>query len=175
MQIILLGLFCSALLGALVAFRLGHQLRQQTGLPIRARLIYSDTGSWNQVEKPLFSRQHLLAGRPDYLVEADGARIPIEVKPTRVARVPYVSDTMQLAAYGLLVEETFGAPPPYGLLKYRDSVFRVELTQELRVQLHVVLGEMRENFSSDDVARSHAEAPRCQACGYRAVCGQELG
>jgi CRISPR-associated exonuclease Cas4 len=174
MLIILLGLFLSLLLAAIVAFRLSRVVRLETGLPIRARVVYSDTGAWDQVEKPLFSRRHLLTGKPDYLVEENGVRIPIEVKPNRTANEPRLSDSLQLAAYGLLVEETFGAPPPYGLLKYRESVFRVEFTPELRAQLLDVLSEMRGNLSAEDLARSHAEARRCLACGYRAGCGQEI-
>jgi CRISPR-associated exonuclease Cas4 len=175
MQFMLLVLFLSTVLAAIAAFWLGRHLRLQTGLPIRARMVYSDTGAWEKVERPLFSRRYLLTGKPDYLVETDGARIPIEVKPNRVASEPRVSDTMQLAAYGLLVEESFGATPAYGVLKYRESVFRVEFTQELRAQLLEVLNEMRGSLGAEEVARSHAEPRRCRACGYRAECGQELG
>lgn len=173
MQIILFALFLPILLAAVVAFWLGRLLRLESGVPIRARVVYSDTGAWEKVEKPLFSRRHLLTGKPDYLVKVDGARIPIEVKPNRTGNEPRVSDTLQLAAYGLLVEETFGAPP-YGLMKYRDSVFRIEFTPELRAQLVEVLSEMRVNLRAEDLARSHTEARRCLACGYRAQCGQEM-
>jgi CRISPR-associated exonuclease Cas4 len=173
-QIILLALSISILLAAVVAFWLGRLLRLEAGLPTRARIVYSDTGAWDRVEKPLFSRRHLLTGKPDYLVEVDGARIPIEVKPNRTANEPRVSDTLQLAAYGLLVEETFGVPPPYGLMKYSESLFRVEFTPELRALLLEVLSEMRVNLNAEDLARSHAEARRCLACGYRAGCGQDI-
>lgn len=126
------------------------------------------------MEKPLFSERFLLAGKPDYLVEADGMLIPIEVKPNRVAAEPYMSDTMQLAAYGLLVEEKFGVRPRYGIVKYRDAVFRVELTDQVQEQLMQVLDEMRSDLASDQVGRNHADVRRCVACGYRASCGQNL-
>jgi CRISPR-associated exonuclease Cas4 len=174
MELLLLAIFLSTLLASLVAFWLGRRLRVRSGLPLQARVVYSDTGGWEKVEKPLFSRRYLLTGKPDYLVDGDGARIPIEVKPNRVASQPRMSDTLQLAAYGLLVEEAFGTPPPYGLLKYRDTVFRVEFTQELRAQLLQVLNEMRGNLGAEDVARSHGDPDRCRACGYRAGCGQAL-
>ena len=37
---------------------------------------------------------------------------------------------MQLAAYCLLVEETIGAAPPYGLLRYAERTFRLDYTQQ---------------------------------------------
>jgi CRISPR-associated exonuclease Cas4 len=171
---ILVGLFLLALLAALLAWWLGRRLRVESGLPLKARVVYSDTGAWEHVAKPLFSRRYLLTGKPDYLVEENGARIPVEVKPNRVANEPRLSDTLQLAAYGLLVEETFGTRPPYGLLKYRDAVFRVELTDDLLGELLSVLNEMREDLNAAEVARSHDDARRCRACGYREACGQDL-
>lgn len=174
MQSLLIGLFLFSMLAAIAAFWLGRHLLLRAGLPVRARVVYSDTGAWEKVEKPLFSRRHMLTGKPDYIVEAEGARIPIEVKPTRAAGEPLVSDMLQLAAYGLLVEEKFGVPPPFGLLKYRESVFRVELSRELRANLLQALDEMRANLNADDVARSHDDVRRCRACGYRAECGQNL-
>lgn len=173
MEPFLFALFVITLLASLVAFWLGGRLRAKSGLPLNARVVYSDTGEWKRVEKPLFSRRYLLTGKPDYLVETEGTPIPIEVKPNRSANEPHESDTMQLAAYGLLVEETYGAPP-YGLLKYRDKVFRVEFTQELRAHLLEVLHEMRGELRSEEVARSHADRDRCRACGYRGGCGQAL-
>lgn len=173
MELIILAIFLFTVLAALLAFWLARLLRVRSGLPLHARVVYSDTGAWEKVEKPLFSPRYLLTGKPDYLVETEGAHIPIEVKPNRVANEPRVSDTMQLAAYGLLVEETYGAPP-YGLLKYREKVFRVEFTKELRAQLLEVLDEMRVDLRAEDVARSHVDRERCRACGYRAKCGQAL-
>ncbi len=174
LELVLAWLFLLAAAFALLAWWLGRRMRAQAGLPVQARVVYSDTGAWEQVAKPLFSRRYLLTGKPDYLVEENGVRIPIEVKPNRVADEPRLSDTLQLAAYGLLVEETFGSTPAYGLLKYRDVVFRIDFTQALRTQLLQVLNEMRGDLEAPDVARSHDDARRCRACGYRAACGQAL-
>ena len=73
------------------------------------------------------------------------------------------------------MEENFGTTPPYGLLKYRDQVFRVEFTNELREELLAVMGEMRHDLNAADVARSHEDSRRCRACGYRGACGEALG
>lgn len=173
-EFLFLALFLVAALSALLAWWWGRRLHAQTGVPIHSQVVYSDTGAWERIERPLFSQRYALTGRPDYIVQENGTSVPIEVKPNRVADEPRLSDTMQLAAYGLLIEEAYHTRPPYGLLKYRNTVFRVELTEELRMQLFQVLGEMREDLDAAEVARSHDDARRCRACGYREECGQVI-
>jgi CRISPR-associated exonuclease Cas4 len=167
-------LFLLTLIIALALFLSARRQRAQTGLPYGARIVYADTGAWKKVERPLFARRYGLTGKPDYIVAERGATIPVEVKPNRVASAPRKSDTLQLAAYALLVEENFGAAPAYGLLKYRDAVFQAELTDELRARLLNTLAAMRRDFAARDVARSHAEPRRCRACGYCDECEQAL-
>lgn len=164
-----------ALTLGLVLYLIGRKQRAQTGVPHDARVIYADTGAWQRVEKPLFARRYRLAGKPDYLVQDEnGVIIPIEVKPNRGASEPRLSDMMQLMAYGLLVEDHFGARPAYGLLKYRKAVFKIEFTEELRAEFFELLQEMRQARRAQNVPRSHADARRCQVCGYRENCGEEI-
>ncbi len=174
LEAILLTLLLLLLLAALAAWLVSRRMRTEAGLPVRAQVIYSDTGGWERVDKPLFSRRYLLTGKPDYIVWDGEARIPIEVKPNRTSAEPRPGDVLQLMAYGMLIEEEWGTTPPYGLLKYRDRVFRVEFTEDLESRLVETLEEMRENLQAADVSRSHEDARRCQACGYRAECGQEV-
>lgn len=174
---LLAALFILALIVALVSFALARAQRERTGLPLKARILYADTGAWQAVERPLFSRRYRLTGKPDYVLEDGGAIIPVEVKPNRTAPAPRESDVMQLVAYGVLVEETLGqgrAAPPYGLLKYRDAVFQIDFTDDLRARLVDLMEAMRRDASAREVARSHSDPPRCRACGFRAECGQAL-
>lgn len=158
---------------ALIFFGLARRAHTQTGLPIDARVVYADTGAWEKVVKPLYSKRYRLTGKPDYLLAEKGALIPVEVKPNRAAPAPLESDVMQLAAYGLLVEEMFGAPP-YGLLKYRDAVYRIEMSRALREQLLAIVEEMRRDADARNVSRDHFEVAKCRACGYRAECVEAL-
>ena len=174
MNLFLAAVFLFAILAALGLYFLSRRERARTGLPFNARVVYSDTGAWERVEKPLFSKRYGLAGKPDYIVEQNGSVIPVEVKPSRVSPQPRESDVMQLAAYALLIEETHATRVPHGLLKYRDAVFEIEMTPELRAQLIALMGEMRTNAAGVDVSRSHSEPRRCRACGYCAECGEEL-
>jgi CRISPR-associated exonuclease Cas4 len=174
MAIVFAILFAVVLLFAIVLWRKSQEQHAATGLPFNARIVYSDTGAWKKIEKPLFSRRYALTGKPDYIVEENGATIPIEVKPNRVAPAPYESDVIQLAAYALLIEESFGSNPPYGLLKYRDAVFQIDFTAELCARLIDLMDTMRDDWVAQDVARSHVEPARCRACGYRSECGQSF-
>lgn len=175
MEFILSFVLILALVGAIVLRMLGRAEKRAAGLPINARVVSSDTGAWQRVAKPLFSKKYQLTGKPDYIVvAADGATIPIEVKPNRADPAPRDSDTMQLMAYGILIEETYGTSTDYGLLKYRDEVFRVEFTGELRRKFFAIVDEMRAARQAENVARSHAEPSRCRYCGYRDECDEKL-
>jgi CRISPR-associated exonuclease Cas4 len=152
---------------------LAQRGRARSGLP-QGRVVYTDTGGWNRLERPLFSREFLLTGKPDYLI-ADGADvIPIEVKSSRAPAQPYPSHLLQLAAYCLLVEECYRRRPPYGIVKYADRAFEVEYTPELEDQLLATLDCMRTDLADGDAPRGHEERRRCQACGYRRWCEQGL-
>ncbi len=180
MPFLLASLFLLTLVAALALLVLARLLRERSGVPIHARIVYSDTGAWKRPERPLFSRTYVLTGKPDYIVEERGTLIPVEVKPNRAASEPRESDVMQLTAYGLLIQETYGTLPPYGLLKYRDAVFRVDFTPALTSRLVDLMDAMRQDQQARDVARNHAEPWRCHACGYAATrggedaCGQAL-
>jgi CRISPR-associated exonuclease Cas4 len=174
-EIVLGTLVVAALIAAVVLRRAGRAARADAGLPHNARVVYSDTGAWTRVERPLFSARHQLTGKPDYIIEdARGGTIPIEVKPNRTDHQPRASDALQLMAYGVLVEEEFGGVCSYGLLKYRNRVFQIDFTDSLRLEFFRLLQEMRVAQESDEVDRSHSELRRCRYCGYRDGCDQSL-
>ena len=164
-----LALLLLALLLGVAALR----IRRHTGLPW-APVRYSDARR-QVVEKPLFARRFGLTGKPDYIIERRGSLIPVEVKPGRRARRPYESDLMQLAAYCLLVEETSGTAPPYGLLRYAEHTFRLDYTPDVRDKLLLTLDEMRAILEDDDCDRSHDELQRCLGCGFYSQCDAALG
>jgi len=148
-------------------------LRRRSGLPW-GRVRSEDVGAGRALERPLVARRLGLTGKPDYLIERGGALIPVEVKPGRRATQPYDSDLMQLAAYCLLVEETSGRAPPYGLLRYAEQSFRLDYTPAVRARLLDILDEMHALLDADDAARSHNDARRCAGCGFCATCEDSL-
>lgn len=81
---------------------------------------------------------------------------------------------MQLMAYGVLMEHEYGVLPPYGLLKYRDRVFRVELSRDLYDELLATMHAMRRDRRAANVPRNHTDTVRCRYCGYREACTDRL-
>ena len=99
------------------------RLRRSTGMPW-TRVRAADTGSWRRLDAPLRSQRYALVGRPDYVLDTRDGSVPVEVKPGRRAAAPYDSDVLQLAAYCLLLEDSEGRAPRYGLLRYAEHTFQ---------------------------------------------------
>ena len=170
---ILLGVGVLLLTAGLLVLWLAGHWRRETGVP-HGRIVYDDTGAWQECPSPLFSQRYLLAGKPDYVVARGEHLIPVEVKPRRTAGRPYLSDVLQLAAYCLLVEDNFEGMPPYGILKYATATFPVEYTARLRRQLLATMESMRHDLTTAEVAPNHHSPRRCGACGHRGHCGEHL-
>jgi CRISPR-associated exonuclease Cas4 len=152
---------------------LARRGRARSGLP-QGRVVYTDTGGWGRLERPLFSRQLSLTGKPDYLVADEDKVIPVEVKSNRAPAHPYPSHVLQLAAYCLLVEECYGRRPPYGMIKYADRTFEVDYTPELEEELLATLDCMRADLADGYADRSHEDPHRCRGCGHQQQCEQRL-
>jgi CRISPR-associated exonuclease Cas4 len=160
-----------ALAAALLILAL--RTRARTGLPW-APIIADDAQAGRGLERALVSRRHGLSGKPDYIIERGGRQIPVEVKPGRYATQPYDSDLLQLAAYCLLIEETSGQAPPYGILRYAEASFRLRYTPDVRAELLATLDEMRDLIEAEDAARSHSDPRRCAGCGFGPQCEDSL-
>lgn len=158
---------------ALFFFWQSGRQRRAAGIP-GGRIIYTDTGGWGALERPLYYPPLKLTGKPDYLVRQKGVVIPVEVKSGRAPDSPYDSHIFQLASYCLLVEKTYGKRPPYGIIHYTDRDFAIDYTPELENALMDLLADMRRDEIKSDVDRSHEQPPRCARCGYRDLCDQSL-
>ena len=160
----------------LAALYFSRRERRRTGLP-EGEVVYSDTGAWERVEKPLVSRRYGIVGKPDYLMEIGRRRrkqiIPVEVKSRRRPPNAYDSHILQLGAYCLLVEDVHGQRPPHGLLRYADATLEIPFTDELRWQVLETADAIRRARESRTVHRQHEESGRCASCGYIEACGEE--
>jgi CRISPR-associated exonuclease Cas4 len=162
-----------ALIGVAMFIRAGRMWKQ-CGLP-QGEVLYTDTGTWVEQKAPLYSARLQLTGRPDYLVEEpDGGIVPVEVKSGQAPPYPHQSHILQLAAYCLLVGETYGQRPARGILNYADRAFSIPFTPELEETVLDVLAEMHEDLYAGEVDRDHGDWQRCARCGHRAQCTQSL-
>lgn len=117
----------------------------------------------------LRSSRWRLVGRPDEIRERpDGRWIPVEVKsrPAPPTGPPF-SHRIQVAAYCLLIEETTGRPPPYGLVRYGDGQeVRIAWTPAVRAELL----ELRQELAVPYDGRATPSPGRCGRCPWNAAC-----
>jgi CRISPR-associated exonuclease Cas4 len=159
---ILVGLVGSGLLAAGVVALVRRRQQRKSG-----RLWQADlpTSSGLLLRSPRFR----IAGRPDELrVLPDGRWVPVELKSRPAPRNgPQASHRIQVAAYCLLVEETTGRAPPFGLLRYGDGAeFRIEWTPELRARLL----DLRRELATPYDGRALPSPGRCSRCPWRRSC-----
>jgi CRISPR-associated exonuclease Cas4 len=105
---------------------------------LKNETIYSDTE-----ENPgeiLVAKTVPLRGKPDYLIKDGKYIIPVEYKSGKTPSSPYLNHTMQLMAYCLLVEETYGIRPPGGYIRYPQNEFKIAYTSEAETSLRQVIG-----------------------------------
>lgn len=170
------GLLVALILGAGAAGCIiaALSVRRSTGVPW-GRIVSEDVRGRRHATT--LTAPHLgLVGQPDYLLELhDGSLVPVEVKPARRARRAYDSDVLQLAAYCVLVEETYGRRPPYGLLHYARRTFRLQYDPSVRAEVLATLAAMHAALEAAvAVDRDHADGARCRACALASRCEQVL-
>lgn len=122
--------------------------------------------------RTLLCERYKLVGRPDR-IERDGEFfIPEEWKPS--AKRVYPGHRLQLGAYFLLVEEEYGARPPYGWVVIRDGErVKVEHTEKLRAEVLAIAERIRESRRAiGEEIPVRQPAWKCRACGQRANCSQ---
>ncbi len=118
---------------------------------------------------PLRSPRYRLVGRPDELRRLpDGTVVPVEIKSRSTPPGgPPRSHRIQVYAYALLVEETTGRSPPFGVLRYSDGgEFRIPWTVEARRELLEIRGAVSRPY--DGAARP--SPGRCRRCRFRDGC-----
>jgi len=131
------------------------------------KIAYSDLSA---LAKPLFSKRHMLTGKPDYIVKRNKHYIPVEVK-TGVYDEPQKSHVFQLATYCQLLEDSYGGFVPYGVLVYGDSQqYKIPFNPRIRFELDSTVKTMRYIMRTKNVVRNHDDVRRCIGCSMRAYC-----
>lgn len=116
----------------------------------------------------LRSYRYRIQGRPDSLREMpDGRLVPVELKSrTSPLRGPARSHLVQVWAYCLLVEESTGRSPPFGVLRYSDREFRVTWDPAARQTLLAIRAELDRTYDG----RATPSPGRCARCGWVNSC-----
>jgi len=137
---------------------------------VKGEIKYIDMGD----SKVYRSDRYMLAGKPDYVITLEGHTIPVEEKKGRTPQGPLFSHILQLSAYCLLIEESTGAAPPYGLLKYPEHEHQIEYNDDLKKVLLEKLDEMREAERKGEAHRNHDRPGKCRFCSRKDVCPERL-
>lgn len=151
--------------GALVAAAALRELFARRSDQRFGALVAIDAGS----AALLRSSRYRISGRPDVLRRmADGRVVPVELKSRRTpARGPPRSHLVQVAAYNLLVEESTGTSPPFGVLRYSDGgEYRVPWDRESREELLRLRVEIDRPYDG----RATPTRAKCARCPWRTVC-----
>ncbi|MBI4416676.1 MAG: CRISPR-associated protein Cas4 [Euryarchaeota archaeon] len=122
----------------------------------------------------LVSERYGLRGRPDYIVTEGDHIIPVEAKTGRTPKGPLFSHILQIAAYCLLVEETYGKAPPHGILRYEGATHEIEYNEDLKKLLVGKLEDMRGALRKGEAHRNHNRPGKCIHCSRREGCPERL-
>ncbi len=118
-----------------------------------------------------------LRGRVDLVIEVGGEggeRIPVEYKQTRREAGRHIRQ--QIAAYGMMLEETWGRPVRRGLILSLLSrqVTEVLITDELRQEVREAVRAMREMVEGERMPEAPRRRGKCRVCEFRRFCNDVL-
>jgi len=124
--------------------------------------------------KAFKSDKYGLSGRPDYIIKLGEKLIPVEEKTGRTPKGPLYSHIIQVTAYCVLIEDAYGIPPPYGIVKYPEHEFEIEYNEDQKKLLLSKLAEMRKATQAGEAHRNHDRPGKCKFCSRREVCPEKL-
>jgi len=136
------------------------------------RVVYADNKKYKNADggsgKLLKSEKYFLQGKPDLIYKKNNRYIPVELKSATVKKHgrPRESDVMQLAAYFMIIGETYGANIKYGYIVYDDCVFLVRNTRRLKKNLLTVICEMRKMLKTGS-GTAEPDFVTCKNCVCR--------
>lgn len=118
-----------------------------------------------------------LHGRVDMAIEVQGEErewIPVDYKQTTRKIGRHIR--RQLAAYGMMLEETLGGKARRGFIYslVTRKVEEVRLTERLRREVREVVGEMREMVQREKMPAPPGSRRQCVNCEFRRFCNDVM-
>jgi CRISPR-associated protein Cas1 len=150
--------------------------RVYAGRQLHAALEADEDGE--QVSLELSSPTLGLFGKVDCLRRRDGSYLPYEHKRGKPARpdgktaAAWPSDRLQIIAYAVLAEETFGQPVPEGRIRYHAAnvTVRIPIDEAARQDLRDALALARRLRSSVERPPIADNERLCAHCSLAPVC-----
>jgi CRISPR-associated protein Cas1 len=146
------------------------------GRELHASIAAEEDAEWVSLE--LTSRTLNLTGKIDCLRRRDGRYLPYEHKRGQPcwaddsAAGAWPSDRLQVVAYAVLLEETFGQSVSEGRIRYHAAnvTVRVAIDDQARADLHKAIAaacRLRESVDRPPIADNER---LCQRCSLAPVC-----
>ena len=150
--------------------------RVYAGRHLHAALEADEDGESVSVE--LASESMGLLGKVDCLRRRDGSHLPYEHKRGKPARgadnvsEAWPSDRLQVIAYAVLIEETFGQPVPEGRIRYHAAnvTVKIPINEKARDDLATALADARRLRESIERPPITENARLCEKCSLAPVC-----
>lgn len=142
----------------------------------RSLRTYNLTSGERAFDLPMRSERLGLRGRVDLAIatpdhtSADAEAIVVEYKDTEQQPGPHIK--LQLAAYGLMIEETWGLPVRTGFIyqiPLRQAV-RIPITPKLRQQVTVTVQAIHAAIASEALPPPPGSRRPCVDCEFRRFC-----
>lgn len=138
-------------------------------------LVAPDEGRAMQIE--LTAEKLGLTGKIDCVCRRDGATIPYEYKRGRARRVDgkpvaWPGDALQVAAYGMMLEEVRGISVPEGRVRYcaENVTAIVKLDDALRQSVRDAIVEARRLRQTTERPPVTTSEKRCVRCSLAPIC-----
>jgi CRISPR-associated exonuclease Cas4 len=118
----------------------------------------------------LYSPTWRLVGILDELVKTpDGGLYPVEYKFSSTVREPH---RLQLAGYGMLLQEQFGVDVPHGFIYLipKKKAVKVPLGEARYAEIQVILTHMWTIIEQEQIPPPTPDRAKCASCEFRRFC-----
>ena len=157
-----LGIIVVILIALFLLFRLLIYLSNVRPEIYKSKHVYADHSE--VPKKPFFSKEYLLAGKPDLVIHNADGYAPVEIKSGFMPHKPYRNHVLQLASYCLLLEEN-GKKPKHGLLQYNSGApFKIDYTSKLKKDVITIMQVMRKGIKEKKLFAKGHDSGSCKWC-----------
>jgi len=139
-------------------------------VPLRGEVEYVGR---NRKGEELASKKYGIRGTPDYIIKIDEDYIPVEEKSADLYS-PSFPHVIQITAYCMLVEDKYGIPPPYGILKYKNAQFKIPYERRWKNMVMEIKENILRDLEKGMAHRNHENTNKCRRCNHREHCPESL-
>lgn len=138
--------------------------------PINGKIEYIGE---SKGEDEIISEKYGIRGKPDYILKLNDDYIPVEEK-SFVSDYPKFSHVMQVTAYCMIIEDKYGKPPPYGIIKYENRQFKIPYEKRWKNAVLKIKENMMKDIEKGESHRNHSNEKKCEGCARREYCPERL-